>query len=496
VSSRAASAIEHARRSVMNYVGGRFVASARRFPNIHPVDGSVYSDVCEADRALVDEAVESARRALQGPWGRTSVEERQRLLRRISEIMDRRFEDFLAAEVADTGKPAKLARSLDVPRGAANFRAFADLLPSYPLECFEQATEDGAGALNYAVRRPVGVVGVICPWNLPLLLLTWKTAPALACGNTVVAKPSEETPGTAALLAEVMHEAQLPPGVFNVINGFGEGSAGEWLATHPGIDAITFTGESETGSRIMRAAAANVKALSFELGGKNAAVIFADADFEKAVAGTARSTFMNCGQVCLCSERVYVQRPTFERFVEAMREKAEQLVLGRPFEATTTTGPLISAQHRDKVLSYYALARGEGAEIVTGGGVPEFGDERDRGFFIEPTILTGLANGARCMQEEIFGPVCHITPFDEEEEAVALANDSRYGLAAALWTRDLSRAHRVARRLEAGIVWVNTWFLRDLRTPFGGMKLSGFGREGGRHSLDFFSEHTNICIKL
>ena len=311
----------------------------------------------------------------------------------------------------------------------------------------------------------------------------------------MVAKPSEETPSTATLLAEVMHEAGIPPGVFNLVHGFGANSTGDWLVSHPDIDAITFTGESSTGSAIMRAASEGVKPLSFELGGKNAAIVFADADFEAAVAGTMRSVFSNCGQVCLCSERVYVERPIFDSFVAELAQRAKALKVGRPHDGADM-GPLISHQHRDKVLGYYRLAVEEGATIVTGGGVPSFGDERDGGAFVEPTILTGLADDARCVQEEIFGPVCHIAPFDREDEVVERANDTRYGLAAAIWTRDLQRAHRVARAMEVGVVWVNDWFLRDLRTPFGGVKLSGVGREGGAHSLDFYSEPVNICVKL
>ena len=358
------------------------------------------------------------------------------------------------------------------------------------------AKADGRGALNYTVQKPLGVVGVISPWNLPLLLMTWKLGPALAAGNTIVAKPSEETPGTAFLLAEVMHDAGVPEGVFNLVNGFGPGSAGEFITAHHGVDAITFTGESATGSAIMRAAADNVKALSFELGGKNAAIVFEDADLDQAIDGTVRSVFSNCGQVCLCSERVYVHESLFEGFVERLAERAAALRLGWPQDEQTEIGPLVSRGHREKVLSYYELAGQEGADIVTGGGIPEFGDDRDNGAWIQPTVLTGLPESARCVREEIFGPVCHVAPFSDEEQVIAMANDSAYGLAAAIWTTDLSRAHRVARQIEAGIVWVNTWYLRDLRTPFGGVKLSGIGREGGVHSLNFYSEPTNVCIKL
>lgn len=481
---------------VRNFIGGRSTGGTGHFPDFDPVTGREHAQVCVAGPVELDTAVAAAHGALKGEWGRASVEQRCRLLHRIADGIEQRFEEFLAAEIADTGKPAALARALDIPRGAANFRAFADFMRTLPVESWHQETEDGLGALNYAVRHPLGVVGVICPWNLPLLLLTWKVAPALACGNAVIAKPSEETPCTAALLAEVIHAAGAPPGVFNVLNGFGPGAVGEWMTMHPGIRAITFTGESATGARIMRSAADHIKPLSFELGGKNAAIIFADADFDRAVAGTARSTFLNCGQVCLCSERVYVQRPVYDKFVAALAAAARRLVPGRPFDAGTTLGPLISAAHRGKVQGCYQLARDEGADVIAGGGVPRFGDDRDGGYFIEPTIFTGLPQSSRTLQEEIFGPVCSVLPFDDEDEAVALANDSRYGLATALWTTDLQRAHRVARRIESGVVWVNTWFLRDLRSPFGGMKLSGLGREGGRHSMDFYTEQANICIKL
>ncbi len=478
-----------------NYIDGQFLGSERLFPNINPVDGSLICQVAEASEDMVDRAVLAARRALGGTWGSLSTNGRCDLLHAVADGITRRFDEFVEAEIADTGKPLAQAQTLDIPRGAANFKFFADLARTAGNECFETQTADGL-ALNYSVSKPLGVVGVISPWNLPLLLLTWKLAPALAAGNTIVAKPSEETPSSATLLAEVMHSAGIPPGVFNLVHGFGPGSAGEFLTRHPGVDAITFTGESRTGTAIMKAVADTVKPVSFELGGKNAAIVFEDANFEAAVNGTARSTFTNCGQVCLCTERVYVQRSIFDRFVAALKEKAEATVIGYPHEEGTAIGPLISHKHREKVLSYYQLAMDEGATVITGGGVPVFGDVRDQGAWIQPTVLTGLSEQARCVKEEIFGPVCHVAPFDTEEEAIAMANDSHYGLAAAVWTTNLQRAHSVARRIEAGIVWVNTWYLRDLRTPFGGVKLSGIGREGGLHSLRFYSEPTNICIKL
>ena len=481
---------------IQNYIDGHFVSGKQNFADINPADGSVIAQVSEASESQVDEAVNAARLALHGEWRGIGVRERSARLHRIADAIEKRFDCFVQAEVADTGKPISLASKLDVPRAAANFRVFADLLKTSGMEAFQTETPDRSNALNYAVRKPLGVIGIITPWNLPLLLLTWKVAPALACGNTVVVKPSEETPATATLLAEAMQEAGIPPGVYNVVHGFGSGSAGEFLTQHPGVDAITFTGESKTGSAIMKSVASTVKPVSFELGGKNAAIVFADCEFEATVDGLADAVFLNSGQVCLCAERVYVERKIFSPFVEALKQKAESLRSGWPSDEKTNFGPLISAEHRKKVLSYYELAREEGASVVTGGGVPEFGDNRDHGFYVQPTIYTGLSESARCVKEEIFGPVCHITPFDSEDEAIAMANDTKYGLAASIWTSNLKRGHRVAQQMSVGITWVNCWFLRDLRTPFGGAGLSGIGREGGMHSLNFYSELNNICIKL
>ncbi len=483
-------------KSILNYIDGQFVRGKREFPDINPADGSVIAHVSEADQSLVDDAVSAARKALRGEWSRLGARERAAHLHRVADAIEARFDCFVAAEVADTGKPVSLASKLDVPRAAANFRAFADLINGAVVESFQTEAADGKNALNYAVRKPLGVVGVIVPWNLPLLLLTWKVAPALACGNTVVVKPSEETPATATLLADVIKAAGIPDGVLNVVHGFGPGSAGEFLTLHGDVNAVTFTGESQTGATIMKAVAPTLKPVSFELGGKNAAIVFADCDFEEAVNGVAESVFFNTGQVCLCAERLYIERAIFDRFVQALKHKAETLKVSSPLERTTDLGPLISQSHREKVLSYYDLAREEGATLISGGGIPRFDNPLDQGFYIQPTIYVGLPETARSVKEEIFGPVCHVSPFDSEDEAIAMGNDTKYGLAASIWTSNLKRGHRVAQQMNVGITWVNCWFLRDLRTAFGGVGLSGIGREGGMHSLNFYSELNNVCIRL
>lgn len=485
-------------KKIRNFINGDFVEneSGRTFENHNPVDNSLIGIVYEAGKSEVDAAVKAAKDALSGPWGKMTLAERARILHRVADRINERFEEFLDAECKDTGKPRSMASHVDIPRGAANFKAFADMLLNEPTESFRTDTPDQLGAINVGQRRPKGVIAVISPWNLPLLLMTFKVGPALACGNTVVVKPSEETPSTTALLGEVMQECGVPAGVYNVVHGFGPGSAGEMLTAHPDVNAITFTGETRTGQTIMQAAAVGLRDISMELGGKNPGIVFADCDMDKAIEGTMRSAFLNCGQVCLGTERIYVERPVFDEFVTRLQRKVSELKLGRPEDETADFGPLVSLEHRQKVLSYYRLAEQEGATVVIGGGIPEMGDELNAGAWIEPTIWTGLPDDARVVKEEIFGPCCHIRPFDTEEEVIALANDTDYGLAAAVWTENGSKAVRVAEQINAGIVWVNSWFLRDLRTAFGGAGRSGIGREGGTYSLDFYTEHKNICVKL
>lgn len=475
-----------------HFIDGAFTegATGKSFPKIRPSDGSLVGTVHEGGRAEIDAAVQAARAAQKGPWGKLTVDDRSDLMRAVADGITKRFDDFVDAEMADTGQPKGMMEHAFVPRGAANFKIFADVVKNVATESFQTPTPDGRGAINYSIRKPKGVIGVICPWNAPLLLMTWKVAPALACGNSVIVKPSEETPGTATLLGEVMNDAGVPRGVYNVVHGFGPGSAGGYLTEHPGVDAITFTGETRTGTAIMQAAAHGLRDVSFELGGKNSAIVFADADLDVTLEALGRSVFLNCGQVCLGTERVLVERPLFDRLVAGLKAKAEGLKHG------TGIGPLISAEHREKVLSYYAKAVAEGATVVTGGGVPTMPDDLAGGHWVQPTIWTGLPDTASVWNEEIFGPCCHIRPFDSEEEAIAVANATDYGLSTSIFTTDLSRAHRVAAEVDVGITWVNSWFLRDLRTAFGGTKDSGIGREGGVHSLEFYTELRNICVKL
>jgi aminomuconate-semialdehyde/2-hydroxymuconate-6-semialdehyde dehydrogenase len=475
----------------LHFIDGKFVPSlnGETFDNINPATEEVLGKVALGGAPEIDLAVKAARRALNGPWKKMTAGERVAVLRKIGDLIMERKDELARLESLDTGKPIWLSSSIDIPRASYNFHFFSDYIRTITTE----ATQMDDTALNYAIRRPVGVVGLINPWNLPLLLLTWKLAPALAAGNTVVMKPAELTPMTATVLAEICRDAGVPDGVVNLVHGFGPDSAGSALVEHPDVNAISFTGETTTGKIIMASAAKTLKRLSFELGGKNPNIIFADSNLDEVIETTMKSSFVNQGEVCLCGSRIYVERSAYDAFMEKFVAKTKEMVVGDPFDPKTKVGALISAEHYDRVTGYIKLALEEGGTIVTGGKRPE---GLDKGYYLEPTIITGLNRNCRVVKEEIFGPVVTVIPFDTEEEVLDQVNDTHYGLSASLWTNDLRRAHRVASQIEAGIIWVNTWFLRDLRTPFGGMKQSGIGREGGLHSFEFYSELTNICIKL
>jgi aminomuconate-semialdehyde/2-hydroxymuconate-6-semialdehyde dehydrogenase len=472
-----------------HYIEGKYVASkdGRTFQNINPATEDVLGDVAIGGREEVDLAVNAARKALKGEWGKMPLRKRSYILHKIGDLILERIEELARLETLDTGKPLWLSKSVDIERAAYNFHFFADYMISVGAETFQQDDI----AIHYAVRRPVGVVGLINPWNLPLLLMTWKLAPALAAGNTVVMKPSEVTPMTATVLAQICTDAGVPDGVVNLVHGFGD--TGAAITSHPKVDAIAFTGETVTGSAIMKSAAPTLKKVSFELGGKNPNIIFADADLDDCIDTTLRSSFINQGEVCLCGSRIYVERSLYDDFLEKFVARTKEMTVGNPFDENTKVGALVSKEHYKKVLSYIDIAKSEGGTFLTGGKRP---DGIDKGYFIEPTIIIGLNRNSRCVREEIFGPVVTVLPFDTEEEVLEQVNDTHYGLSASVWTSNLKRAHRVAGQIEAGMVWINTWFLRDLRTPFGGMKHSGIGREGGIHSFDFYTELTNITVKL
>ena len=474
---------------VLNFVDGAFQNTPQVLENVTPSTGEVFGTIPRSGAAEVDQAMAAAKRAFPS-WSKTPVAERAACLERLADAV-RDHADMLAKEEArDNGKPLSLAAHVDIPRAEKNLRFYASGIQHYASESHAMEGE----AINYTLRKPLGVVACISPWNLPLYLFTWKVAPALAAGNCVVAKPSELTPVTAYLLSTWVKEAGFPDGVFNVLHGLGP-EVGEAMVTHPDIAAVSFTGGTTTGARIAGHVAPKFKKMSLELGGKNPAIIFEDADFEDALRTTLRSSFANQGQICLCGSRILIQRPIYDKFKEALVAKASKMVAGDPLDPSTKLGAVVSEAHMEKILSYITLAMEEGGQVLCGGhrlhpeGV-------ERGFYVAPTVIEGLGPACRTNQEEIFGPVVTLQPFDTEEEALALANDTAYGLAATLWTTDLKRAHRVAAGIDSGIVWVNTWLLRDLRTPFGGVKASGLGREGGFDALEFFTEPQNICIKL
>lgn len=475
-----------------NYIDGKLIApgASKYLEHVDPTTGRPDSEVPDSDEADLRRAVEAAKRAFPA-WSNTPAAARAAFLRKISERILAHLEKLARAESIDNGKPISLAREVDIPRSAQNFAFFADAATQFASESHAMEGD----ALNYTLRKPLGVVGCISPWNLPLYLFTWKIAPALAAGNTVVAKPSEVTPGTAFLLSEICIEAGLPAGVLNIVHGLGH-KVGVAMSSHPDVAAISFTGSTRTGAEIARTAAPLFKKLSLEMGGKNANVVFADCDFEEAVTTSVRSSFSNQGQICLCGSRILVERPIYERFKTAFLEKARALRQGDPLEPSTEQGAVVSAAHFEKVMAAIELAKKEGGKILLGGNRARVPGRCENGWFVEPTVIEGLGQKCRTNQEEIFGPVVTLTPFDRDDEALEMANATAYGLAATVWTRDLKRAHRFGAELHTGIVWVNCWMLRDLRTPFGGTKNSGVGREGGFEAMRFFTEPKNVCVKF
>jgi len=474
-----------------NYINGTFKApiSGQYLPNIDPSTGEVFCQIPDSGMEDINLAVSAGKEAFAG-WSHTPIEDRFRILNLIAEKIESNLEALALAESQDNGKPLQLARKIDIPRSASNFRFFATAIMHFASESHEMV----GTAVNYTLRQPLGVVGCISPWNLPLYLFTWKIAPALAAGNTVVAKPSEITPLTAFLLAKICAEAGLPPGVLNIVHGTGP-NAGEAIVTHPDIKAISFTGGTNTGARIAATAAPVFKKLSLELGGKNPNIVFADADLDEAVSTGVLSSFSNQGQICLCGSRILVEKSVYNIYVERFLEKVKKIQVGDPFDESTQMGAIVSKPHLEKIQSYIDLAIQEGAKLLYGGQTIQLEGRCANGYFLQPTVLTNLTNNCRTNQEEIFGPVVTIQSFENEEEALRLANESRYGLATSLWTSDLKRAHNMASKLQTGIVWINCWLLRDLRTPFGGMKDSGVGREGGWEALRFFTEPKNVCVK-
>ena len=480
-------------QTLANFINGQFVAptSGAYLDDINPATGEVVARIPDSDASDVDAAVRAAKSAFP-KWKATPAETRSKLLLRLADLIEAELDSLAAMESLDSGKPVALAKRMDIPRAVLNFRFFATAILHHSAE--SHMTDDRA--LNYTLRQPIGVAGLISPWNLPIYLLSWKIAPAIASGNTCVAKPSELTPLTANRLAELSLAAGIPPGVINIVHGLG-GKVGEAITLHDDVPLISFTGGTVTGARVAANAAPRFKKLSLELGGKNPNLIFADADLDQAITTSVQSSFANQGEICLCGSRIFVERKIHDQFLERFKAATERLVIGAPGEQSTEIGALISDAHRAKVEGYIKLAQEEGGRIVSGGARPRDLPEHLRGgFYLQPTIISDLTIHCRTVQEEIFGPVVTVTPFDSDDEAVAFANSTRYGLSASVWTRDLTRAHRVAASLDSGTIWINTWLLRDLRVPFGGMRDSGVGREGGRDSLEFYTEAKNVCVRL
>jgi aminomuconate-semialdehyde/2-hydroxymuconate-6-semialdehyde dehydrogenase len=479
-------------QTIFNYINGTMVepVSGNYIDNHEPATGQVYSKIPDSDERDIEMATAAAKAAFPA-WSALPVAKRSEVMLRIAELIEENLDMLAKAESRDNGKPLWLAKSVDIPRARENFHFFATGILHFASE--SHSTADNV--INYTLRKPVGVAGCISPWNLPLYLFTWKIAPALAAGNCVVAKPSEITPMSAYLLSNICMEAGLPPGVLNIVHGLGA-KVGDAISKHPDIPIISFTGGTATGARIASVAAPMFKKLSLELGGKNPNIIFADCDFDMMLKTTVNSSFANQGQICLCGSRIFVERPIYEQFKTRFVEEINRLQVGDPEDEKSRMGAIVSKPHFEKVLSYIELAKEEGGKILTGGTSVNPGGRCENGWFLRPTVIEGLPYNCRTNMEEIFGPVVTIMPFDREEEVLGYANATEYGLAATIWTENLSRAHRMAEALKSGIIWINCWLLRDLRTPFGGMKSSGVGREGGWEALRFFTEAKNICVKF
>ncbi|MBK9248527.1 MAG: aldehyde dehydrogenase [Ignavibacteria bacterium] len=478
-------------QTILNFIGGEFLPpqSGNYLNNYEPATGNIYSKVPDSDERDVALAVVAAKNAFPA-WSATSIEVRSEIMLRIAALITERLEQLALAETIDQGKPLWLSKSMDIPRAAQNFHFFGTEILHFASEAHPTT-----GYLNYTLRSPIGVVGCISPWNLPLYLFTWKIAPAIATGNCVVAKPSELTPMTAFLLAAICKEAGLPAGVLNIVHGLGH-EVGTAMSEHRDIHAISFTGGTNTGQKIAKIAAPMFKKLSLELGGKNPNIVFADCNLSDAALTSARAAFTNQGEICLCGSRIFIERSIYSEFKEKFIENVRKFTVGDPLDPATRQGALVSLAHLDKVLSYIQIAKDEGGTIALGGNQINPEGRCANGWFVEPTVIEGLGADCRINQEEIFGPVVSLVPFDTEEEALSMANSTPYGLAAVVWTENLSKAHRVAAKLESGIVWINCWMVRDLRTPFGGVKHSGVGREGGFEALKFFTEPKNVCVKM
>ncbi len=478
-------------KKIQNYINGAFENPIQNgwMDNYNPSTGEVYSQIPNSTQEDVEIAYQSAAKAFK-TWSNTTIDERSKIISKIAQLIEEKLDKLALAESIDNGKPLSLAKTIDIPRASSNFQFFANAITQFSSEAHESV---GLNAFNFTLRHPIGVVGCISPWNLPLYLFTWKIAPALVTGNTVVAKPSEVTPMTAYLLGKICNEAGLPKGVLNIVHGLGH-TTGQAIVAHPNIKAISFTGGTTTGAHIARVAAPMFKKLSLELGGKNPNLIFADCDYDKMLAVTLKSSFANQGQICLCGSRIFVERSIYEKFKTDFIAKTKALKIGNPLAEDTNIGALVSKAHLEKVKSYIDIAEQEGGTILAGGNYVTI-KGFENGYYLEPTIIEIKNSNCRLNQEEIFGPVVTIMPFDTDEEALQLANGVRYGLSSTVWTNNLNRSMHLAKYLEAGIVWINTWLMRDLRTPFGGMKDSGVGREGGFEALRFFTEPKNVCIK-